>query len=86
MDPWITIIAQVGFPIGVAVFLLVRLEKRLELLTEAVHAMKEATLACSTCPLRKHVTIKGGSNGEDEYDLGAVVARLSGGYGGVGGP
>lgn len=37
-------IGNVGFPIAVAAYLLMRLEGKMDKLTEAVNALKEATL------------------------------------------
>lgn len=40
-DTFINIISQTGFPIGVAVFLLIRIEKRLDQLNQTLLHMAE---------------------------------------------
>ncbi|PKM76181.1 MAG: YvrJ family protein [Firmicutes bacterium HGW-Firmicutes-15] len=44
MDEMIKLIANVGFPIAVAVFLLVRVESRVTILTQAITELREAIL------------------------------------------
>lgn len=47
MDPvsavpmWITLIGNFGFPVALAIYLLIRLEKKLEILTDAITVLKE---------------------------------------------
>lgn len=44
MDEMLKIIGNVGFPIAVAVFLLVRVEQRMDNLTHAICELREAIL------------------------------------------
>lgn len=44
MDEMLKIIGNLGFPIAVAVFLLVRVEKRMDSLTSAICELREAIL------------------------------------------
>lgn len=39
---WVSIIGNFGFPVALAVYLLIRFEKKLEKLTEAIETLKEA--------------------------------------------
>jgi hypothetical protein len=41
MDEWVSIIGNLGFPIAVAGYLLVRVEAKLDGLTSAITALKE---------------------------------------------
>ncbi|MED1042456.1 YvrJ family protein [Bacillus mycoides] len=47
MDPvsavpmWITLIGNFGFPVALAIYLLIRLEKKIENLTDAITVLKE---------------------------------------------
>ncbi|WP_082130078.1 YvrJ family protein [Aneurinibacillus tyrosinisolvens] len=48
MNEWITLISNVGFPVAVTLYLLIRIESRLEQLTgsiaqlsQSIHLMKE---------------------------------------------
>lgn len=45
MDHWASFISQVGFPIAVTVYLLVRIERRLEWLTTAIHELATSITA-----------------------------------------
>jgi HAMP domain-containing protein len=42
MDQLFSVIANVGFPIAVSVYLLVRVENRLETLSQAIHELANA--------------------------------------------
>jgi len=44
MDEMLNIIANVGFPIAVALFLLVRVESKVTCLTKAINDLREAIL------------------------------------------
>ena len=44
MDEVLNLIANVGFPIAVAVFLLVRIESKITCLTKAINELREAIL------------------------------------------
>lgn len=44
MDELLNLIANVGFPIAVAVFLLVRIESKITCLTKAINELREAIL------------------------------------------
>lgn len=39
MDEWVNLIANIGFPIGVAVYLLTRIESKLTDLTQSIIAL-----------------------------------------------
>ncbi|EJV54862.1 YvrJ family protein [Bacillus cereus] len=46
MDPttfstWITLIGNFGFPVALAIYLLIRFEKKLENLTDAIETLKD---------------------------------------------
>ncbi|MDY6826537.1 MAG: YvrJ family protein [Bacillota bacterium] len=42
MDEVVTLIGNFGFPVAVSLYLLVRLEGKLETLTESIHSLSEA--------------------------------------------
>ncbi|MFD0768955.1 YvrJ family protein [Bacillus sp. CGMCC 1.60114] len=42
MDPaWVSLIGNYGFPIALAIYLLIRFEKRIEKLTDSIDTLKE---------------------------------------------
>ncbi|GAA0430406.1 MAG: YvrJ family protein [Bacillota bacterium] len=41
MDPWIAFITDVGFPIAVTFYLLHRIEGKLNVLIDSIHALPE---------------------------------------------
>ena len=47
MEQMLALIAKLGFPIVVSVYLLVRIENRLEALTESIHKLAEAVASSS---------------------------------------
>ncbi len=42
METWITSIANIGFPIVVSIYLLTRVESRMDALTESIHELAHA--------------------------------------------
>ena len=40
MEEWITSVSNYGFPIVVSIYLLIRLETKLDYLTKSIHEMK----------------------------------------------
>lgn len=44
MDEWVTAISNFGFPIVITGYLLLRLEAKMDKLTEAVNALTQATI------------------------------------------
>lgn len=42
MEPFAGFISQIGFPIAVSIYLLVRIEGKLEWLTEAIHELSQS--------------------------------------------
>ncbi|MEK7019327.1 YvrJ family protein [Bacillus sp. FSL R9-9410] len=42
LEPWFSAIGNFGFPVVLAVYLLIRFEKKLERLTEAIETLKDA--------------------------------------------
>lgn len=42
MEPFVGFISQVGFPIAVSIYLLVRIEGKLEWLTGAIHDLSQS--------------------------------------------
>lgn len=74
MDPWVQVISQVGFPIGVAIYLLTSFSGQIRSLTASNHALVDAVKAlqvalgnCNNCPL----------HGTKEMRIGqAVIDRI----------
>lgn len=59
MESWVQIVSQTGFPIAISIYLLIKLEKRLEhagdKLSELANAVAELAKTwgnCTNCPLR----------------------------------
>jgi hypothetical protein len=42
MEELVTLIGNFGFPVAVSIYLLIRLEGKLETLTESIHSLSEA--------------------------------------------
>jgi hypothetical protein len=60
MEELVGIIGNVGFPIAVAVYLLIRIEGRLQDLSEAIMELREAIITLPRDPLVRPMPLKTG--------------------------